>query len=342
VGRVKADGGDGGMEWVDHYSCSIRYPAADPSDPHSNFTLTFQNFNSLGLGPNSSGTKLGYPVRVTAGNADPIPKLGTPRMNTIWYSKIDESGLKPGDFDPPSRFCIPVGKEEAEAHFGHALNHASLRHDPSFRHRAHQLLTRTAQQSDLVRAKTMRPRKQYVGSNFAAARLTLNKHLLGTAGLKTRPCEEVSLDFVHEVQREIYKVRSPGLHALYRKGDGRQMPFASLEELLQNQKTERELLKGRPDLIPVVRDARCHEAVMWFTHHLTKHAREDFMHAQLVLPLLPKGDHSLRPQSEADADPAADQAHKTYNATISCAVCHTEQVAPSSPQQKAEVPSLLV
>lgn len=103
VGReqVNVDGND---EWADHWSCRLDYAAANQS-------INFQNWHSLGNG----NVPKGLPVRVTGGNSDPNPTQGSPRLNTVWYTKFitGDDASQDSDFKAP-KLCIPVGVEKAK------------------------------------------------------------------------------------------------------------------------------------------------------------------------------------------------------------------------------------
>merc|ERR1719197_2209942 len=66
-----------------------------------------------------------------------------------------------------------------------------------------------------------------------------------------------------------------------------------------------------------VRDAHCHEAVMWFVHHLTSQEQAHVMKST-VLPMLPVIDHTEGKGNRA----AHDHAGKFYDEKVTCQNCH--------------------
>lgn len=169
---------------------------------------------------------------------------------------------------------------------------------------------------DLRRARTWRPRDAFRGQgSLARANAKLNRHLLGHAGLKTKSCEEHTAGEVRETLRALFRARSAELIGMYVKADGRSPVYGSEEEM------ERQ------------RDAHCHEAVMWYIHHLTDDARQRFRDGH-KLPLLPSQTHAVEGE-----DPTT----KLYASKVTCQKCHVggidslgvPEVAPENDKAKA-------
>jgi len=310
VGReqVNVDGED---VWTDHWSCHLDYEAAKQQ-------ITFQNWHSLGLGK----VPKGMPVRVTGGNSAPDSKKGSPRLNSVWYKDFDtsDSATKPDDFTKPSWICIPVGKEEATAFFGHEVNLAHT-FNPFFHHRAHYLPHAKASAKDLTRARRPKPGRAFQGNNFTATMQKLNAVLLRDKGLRTQKCEHFSLDMLQEMQRELFNARSHELAEVYTSADDtRRMVHDSTDSLHAEQVKVAAL--NVPHLIKKARDGACHEMVMWYIHHLSEKAREEIKE-RLVLPLLPE-----MPHEETDLEKGAhEEVHHRYTQQASCAVCHVDPSA---------------
>jgi len=160
--------------------------------------------------------------------------------------------------------------------------------------------------SDLQRAKTFRPRAEYQGhGNLASANAKLNGHLL-QRGIATKACEAHSAEELHEVLRALYEVRSEELVKVYPKGDGRRPAYDSKADM------EKHWAELPADEDGRQRDAYCHEAVMWFIHHLTDSTQKEFVQKQ-VLPLLPQREHSRNGE---------DAVTKFYASKVSCQDCH--------------------
>ena len=67
------------------------------------------------------------------------------------------------------------------------------------------------------------------------------------------------------------------------------------------------------------RDGHCHEAVMWWVHHLTADVKKLFSDAGVVIPLLSLAPHSA---PHADADIHHQAAHGVYQEQVTCSSCH--------------------
>jgi len=306
VGREQVKVGDKD-EWADHWSCRLDYDAANQS-------ITFQNWHSLGLG----AVPKGLPIRVTGGNSAPDSKKGSPRLNTVWYSDFvtGDQATKPDDFKKPNLgACIPVGKQEVKEFFGHEVSHDHV-FSPDFHRRAHNMVHAKPNARDLSRAKQSKPGPAFRGDSFSQTMQQLNSMLRRERGLTTKPCSNFTTAELHETQRLLFDARTTALNAVYLAADDtRRMAHASLEDLQKEQKRHEEL-KARPELQAKARDGACHEAVMWYIHHLTAEAKADIKQ-NLLLPLLPEEQHG----SLAD-DKEAEQVHTRYTQQVSCAVCH--------------------
>jgi len=181
--------------------------------------------------------------------------------------------------------------------------------------------------SDLKRARTFRPRAEYQGhGTLASANARLNGHLL-QRGLPTKACEEHSAEDLRSTLRALFAARSEELVSVYPKGDGRRSAYDSQAEM------ERHWEELPVDEDNRQRDAHCHEAVMWFIHHLTDSAQKDFVQEH-KLPLLPKREHSV------DGE---DAVTKLYASKVTCQKCHVggidslglPEVAPATDKAKA-------
>eukprot|EP00933_Yihiella_yeosuensis_P050949 TRINITY_DN4875_c1_g2_i1.p1 TRINITY_DN4875_c1_g2~~TRINITY_DN4875_c1_g2_i1.p1 ORF type:complete len:560 (-),score=135.72 TRINITY_DN4875_c1_g2_i1:211-1890(-) len=182
--------------------------------------------------------------------------------------------------------------------------------------------------SDLKRAKTWKPRDEYRGQgNLARANAKLNGHLLKRADLKTKACEAHTKKELQATLRTLFKVRNEELMSVYAKHDGRRSAYASQAEM---EKHWSELPED--DVDGIQRDAHCHEAVMWFTHHLTEPAQAEFAKLH-ELPLLPTRAHSTKGE-----DPVT----KLYSSKVTCQACHVggidslhvPEVAPATEKAK--------
>jgi len=297
-------------EWVDHWSCRLDYAAANQS-------ITFQNWHSLGLGKLPKG----LPLRVTGGNSAPNPTQGSPRLNSVWYKNFvtGPNATSATDFSVDDfHLCIPLGKSEVKEHFGYEVTAADT-FSPDFHRRAHYLPIAKASTNDMKRAQRPKPGSAFVRDNFANTMRHLNGVLTNKAGLQTRPCSNFTGAELRDVQRELFDARTVELDKVYQKAkDTRRMAHSTTENLERAHAHHSTLEKDRPDLVRKMNDGLCHEAVMWYIHHLSERVQEEIKD-RLVLPLLPEVQHG---QPSPMADDHTHGVHARYESQVSCAICH--------------------
>ena len=227
---------------------------------------------------------------------------------------------------------------------------------------------------DLHRARQQVPRAPWKGPDFAGMSRVLTAKLT-EAGHAVTPCEKWSIDELKDLQRTLFSAAEPELLEVYENtGDKRRhRRFRSLEALEAHWKaldSELEASAHREWLGAVRRDGLCHEAVMWFVHHLPEAKQRRLMtsdssaaqHHNRTLPSLPETLHQgppggleaasavvMQPQSPsthpraAAASAAAAPESKVlaeYSQQVSCQQCHTGTV--DDPKwQDAELPEPL-
>lgn len=161
---------------------------------------------------------------------------------------------------------------------------------------------------DLKRAKTMKPRKGFLGQgSVASANRQLNKHLYAMDGFAFKPCEDFSVDELRSLLEVLHPHTSAELKDIYSEVDGRRSVYESLEEMKQH-------WSEVPKDDRRVRDGHCHEAVMWFVHHLEKDAQQAVKN-HVIIPKLPVEDHTAVAHEH-------DAAQKFYDSKVTCQACH--------------------
>jgi len=187
-------------------------------------------------------------------------------------------------------------------------------------------------EADLQRAHTRIPRAAYRGSgSLASANEQLNKHLALRKGLQLKACEDFTTESLRALLRNLLPRSSAELRGIYAESDGRRSVYATVEEM----EAHWAQVGGEDSR---VRDAHCHEAVMWFVHHLSSKAQKAAT-GLLVLPMLPVKQHTV----PAGARPAADVAGKFYDEKVTCQKCHVggipdlglPEVAPMTQKEKS-------
>eukprot|EP00192_Tetraselmis_astigmatica_P003252 CAMPEP_0117651702 /NCGR_PEP_ID=MMETSP0804-20121206/2236_1 /TAXON_ID=1074897 /ORGANISM="Tetraselmis astigmatica, Strain CCMP880" /LENGTH=536 /DNA_ID=CAMNT_0005457703 /DNA_START=621 /DNA_END=2231 /DNA_ORIENTATION=- len=190
---------------------------------------------------------------------------------------------------------------------------------------------------DLARAHQRIPRDAWRGSDFAHMSQVLTAKL-SNAGHLVRPCEEWSVKELKDLQKLVFSLSDPALLAVYDEvGEPRRQRFASLTELEAHwQKLEAGGVAASSPSTgwEVRRDGLCHEAVMWFVHHLNSDTQRRLVSLGHNLPSLPMHSHSslVPPEEEAgevggigagggSGEDAAIRAE--YAQQVSCQQCHT-------------------
>lgn len=137
---------------------------------------------------------------------------------------------------------------------------------------------------------------------------------------------------LRNVLRTLHPVASNDLKSIYPDSDGRISKYGTASDM------DAHWAESAPAEDPRVRDAHCHEAVMWFTHHLTTEAQEQ-MKRQITLPFLPLADHTIK----GSAREKDDKAGKFYDSKVTCQACHNGgidnlgagEVAPTTAKAKS-------
>jgi len=168
---------------------------------------------------------------------------------------------------------------------------------------------------DLKRARTKLPRVEFKGHNFQTMSKTLNGWLLKHAP-NSVACHAWTIDELQQFQRLLFSLRDPELDSVYQKtNDNRRLRLVSEKEW-----AELNALSAKdPELAAIRRDGHCHEAVMWYVHHLPEKVKEQ-MKDVIALPLLPEVHHGAARQRFS---PELEAVFKAYETTVSCQDCHS-------------------
>jgi hypothetical protein len=93
----------------------------------------------------------------------------------------------------------------------------------------------------------------------------MNDHLKAKSQT-TKACEDLSLPELRSTLKAMFLLGDDALKAIYAPEDGRAPRFSSVSELEAHWE---ELGNAGADSDVRVRDGHCHEAVMWYVHHLS-------------------------------------------------------------------------
>jgi len=182
-------------------------------------------------------------------------------------------------------------------------------------------------EADLKRAIQKVPRDDFKGTGISHMAFTLNGKLHAiakeTSGLVLKHCEDMAIDELHAIQKVIVRASHPDFQEIYAKtGDNRRYRFCGMKELEGKYEKESAIVLKHPELSPMLRDAKCREAVMWYVHHLRHDEKQALHKSGFLLPTLPddelKPDATLLLQKEASAQTI----HDAYNESLACTTCH--------------------
>jgi hypothetical protein len=174
--------------------------------------------------------------------------------------------------------------------------------------------TPKAEASDLKRARTKIPRAPYKGETFEAMSTNLNKWLLKQAP-KSRACEDFSVEELQRLQVMLFMLRDPQLDGVYQQANDARRIRKDIMNMSSEWDQLNSMASHDPDLARMHRDGHCHEAVMWYVHHLPAAIREN-LKDEAILPLLPRVRHNF-------TQPHAEPLRRAYEEKVSCASCHS-------------------
>lgn len=189
--------------------------------------------------------------------------------------------------------------------------------------------------SDLQRARTKMPSSQLVGADLASTTSKLNAAIRARS-VRTRPCEEFTVQDLLKVQRELHAIREPEFEQIYQAtSDNRRMAaFGThkhdIGELEAVWAKRQHLLEAYPGLHDITRDSLCIETVKWVVHHVPSSLLTTTS-TSLDVPLLSVGRvHTAVELSDIAPESVVSHALQGYKATLAFQSCHGN-VAPSAP-----------
>jgi len=177
---------------------------------------------------------------------------------------------------------------------------------------------------DQTRAREKVPRHDYKGVDFTDMSHVLNGWL--NSSYDATPCEMWSVEELQELQAILLIARDSQFDDIYQETEDNrrlrhhiltdiQSTWAGLNRLAADDKD--------PMLRRIRRDGHCHEAVMWFVHHLTEDMKELLSEARVRLPLLSHHRHHDC-SAEDGQGTAKGKICEAYREQVTCADCHTD------------------
>lgn len=186
---------------------------------------------------------------------------------------------------------------------------------------------------DYHRAHTSVPKEEYRGDGvYSTMTEKLNAHLIRLGDeysmMEPKACADFTLEELRDLQLEMYDLIHPSFQKIYEmkvvrgnRNDGRNMKYESIEELLDSWNNDIEAHSDSQFEANIFRDAKCHEIVMWYIHHLTEDTRKNKNSIKMKnqnIPLLPTHTYGqLSKEKEHLKD-----VFKKYNESLTCISCH--------------------
>ena len=176
--------------------------------------------------------------------------------------------------------------------------------------------TNMAKASDLKRARSKVPGDNFKGDDFQDMSETLNKYLQKHAP-KSKDCDQWTMEELQQLQISLLMLRDTQLNDVYHDTDDNRKINKDVQQLVQEWEELNKLASTDPDLARARRDGHCHEAVMWYVHHLPEDTK-DLLKDEISLPLLSMMRHDLKETSVH-----GERVHRAYQEQVSCASCHS-------------------
>jgi len=177
---------------------------------------------------------------------------------------------------------------------------------------------------DIVRAEQPLPGFDYRGPTFEDMSHTLNKYITLQASVKH--CDDWNAKELQQLSAMLFLARDPQLDAIYAEvGDNRQLR-GNLTEMQATWAQLNALIEGHVEeghLHEILRDSHCHEAVMWYVHHLSADVKAVLAQMGTTIPLLSYESHMGHCNAAATSDLATVGVCKAYAESVTCASCHS-------------------
>merc|ERR1711871_1267724 len=123
-----------------------------------------------------------------------------------------------------------------------------------------------------------------------------------------KACSSFSATELQKLQAMLYLLRDPRLDDIYRANNDNRQIVAAQADLKATWKELNALVEAHPDakaMHEIHRDGHCHEAIMWYVHHLSEDVRKLLIQEGVMFPLLPdvrhmcSGEATMRDEAHA-------------------------------------------
>ena len=198
---------------------------------------------------------------------------------------------------------------------------------------ASQTVSSSPTRADIARAETKTPHKSFRGDTFSDMSSTLNRWVQNGRHTKgrTKSCEQWTADELQQLQSFLFYLKHYGFQKIYEEAKDNRRIHKDIEELQHDWRATKALLSSwnaseQAQAAAIHRDGHCHEALMWYTHHLTNDVKKTLADIpDFTVPLLSSQSHAEQCKAWMAASP-----HETltrvcgnYLEQVSCADCHS-------------------
>ena len=188
---------------------------------------------------------------------------------------------------------------------------------------------------DLNRAQTVKHTGKVGGTNHAEIASKINAQLASEEGLALEQCEAFDHDELNELVRQMWCHKTHEFQRIYgsavrgaaKKQDSRTLRFATLDEYEAAWAAEAASLKADGDAAMALKEAKCAEVLMMYSHHLTTDAKAAVRAKAAAAPTAAEDDvlspqHPMIKMPKLPTFNASHLAHPaaggTYGAAFSC------------------------
>jgi len=275
------------VQEMDHWAFGPHHLWSNPET--GNIIRMWQPFNGLQI----------YPGGVANGAVDPLMFMDIPPK--LCKSGFDGALIKIGCTDEGYPESTAEKKEKAKA-------------------RARDVI----KGKDKARAYEKVPRGHYKGVDFGEMSSVLNGWL--NASTSASPCSFWKVEEIQQLQALFYLARESEFDSIYQGTlDNRRLRHDTLKDLQNNWQKLNKLAENHPDkrMQYVRRDGHCHEAVMWYVHHISQDMKEILKGASIPMPMLSPARHGVCTEN---LDEHGQQICKAYEEQVTCASCHSNEL----------------
>merc|ERR1712107_163514 len=134
----------------------------------------------------------------------------------------------------------------------------------------------------------------------------------------SRDCDTFTVEELQNIQIMLFMLRDPELDNVYRDAnDARRMRHDDVKAMAAEWEELNKAAAADADLARMHRDGHCHEAVMWYVHHLPEKVKVAIKD-KAALPLLSAMRHDVM-----TTKPHVEKLRNAYEEKVSCASCHS-------------------